>query len=252
VYDLVKAIADTEIVVDIMSGTSAGGINGVFLAYALANGKDFRRAATLWRDKGDIMALLRKPSDEEVNSVLDSEGYYQRELEGAFREMDDHPYGDPSYESEIDLFVTGTDVHGRVFTEFDDEGHPIDVKDHRAVFMLSYRQGRKNEFSPDNVVALAKLCRLTSSFPVAFEPVHVSHPTKSLKKPSAADAQVDEKLRIWGKLTHDAYFLDGGLLDNKPFSYTLNAIFGRVAERDVDRMLIPSSLTTTLSIDPPT
>lgn len=237
-YDLVKAIADTDIVVDILSGTSAGGINGIMLAYALANAKDFRPSAALWRDKGDIMALLRKPDEENVSSVLDSRGYYQTSLENAFRVMDDHPFGAP-YESEIDLFVTGTDVHGRVFTEFDDQGHPIDVKDHRSVFLLSYRPDRKNEFSPkDTIPALAKLARITSCFPVAFEPVHVCNPAVPGATTTPAEVTTDKLLWRWGQLTHDAYFLDGGLLDNKPFSYTIDAIFGRLAERDVDRMLL--------------
>jgi patatin-related protein len=237
IYRLVKAIADTEIFVDIVSGTSAGGINGVMLAYALANAKDFTQAASLWLEKGDFLALLRKPDEEDVSSVLDSRGYYHKSLTQAFQMIDDHPFGE-RYESEIDLFVTGTDVHGRVFTEFDDQGNPIDVKEHRSVFMLSYRPERKNEFDRKDIDALAKLCRLTSCFPVAFEPVHVCDPGARPADWSDQDVATDETLRRWGKLTHDAFFLDGGLLDNKPFSYTVNAIFGRLAERDVDRLLL--------------
>jgi hypothetical protein len=36
IYKLIKALTDADIVVDIISGTSAGGINGVLLSYALA------------------------------------------------------------------------------------------------------------------------------------------------------------------------------------------------------------------------
>jgi predicted acylesterase/phospholipase RssA len=237
IYRLVKAIADTEIFVDIVSGTSAGGINGVMLAYALANAKDFKQSADLWLKKGDFLALLRKPDEESVSSVLDSRGYYHDSLTDAFQTIDDHPFGEP-YESEIDLFVTGTDVHGRVFTEFDDQGNPIDVKEHRSVFMLSYRPERKNEFKREDIDALAKLCRITSCFPVAFEPVHVCDPGAPPADWSSKDIATDETLRRWGKLTHDAFFLDGGLLDNKPFSYTVEAIFGRLAEREVDRLLL--------------
>ena len=241
IYGLVKAIADTEIFVDIISGTSAGGINGVMLAYALCNGKDFTQAADLWLKKGDLLALLRKPDEGDVSSVLDSRGYYHESLVEAFQTIDDHASGAPNgapYPSELDLFVTGTDVHGCVFTEFDDQGHPIDVKDHRAVFMLSYRPERKNEFACENIDALAKLCRITSCFPVAFEPVHVCDPEAPPADWSTTDIATDKTLRRWGKLTHDAFFLDGGVLDNKPFSYTVDAIFGRLAEREVDRLLL--------------
>ena len=47
VYRLIKAITDSEIVVDVISGTSAGGINGVMLSYALCNNCEFSAAASL-------------------------------------------------------------------------------------------------------------------------------------------------------------------------------------------------------------
>jgi hypothetical protein len=67
---------------------------------------------------------------------------------------------------ELDMFVTGTNAYGRVFTEFDSQGHPINVKDHRQVFQLSYRKDRKNDFESEGAAALAKLSRTTSCFPV--------------------------------------------------------------------------------------
>jgi patatin-related protein len=186
---------------------------------------------------------------------MDSQGYYQRELEGCFAEVEKNSFGDP-YEAEIDLFVTGTNVYGRVFTEFDDEGHPVDVKDHRSIFMLSYRGDRKNEFHRDNIRALAKLARITSCFPVAFEPVHVaSADGTGLQNP--VDGPVDDTLRRWGRLTDEAYFMDGGVLDNKPFSYTIDAIFGRLADRPVSRLLLyiepdPERFARSKRIDMPT
>jgi predicted acylesterase/phospholipase RssA len=247
VYALLKELIDSDIVVDILSGTSAGGINGILLAYALTNNKDFRPCSNLWRDSGDILKLLRSPDDPSTLSVLDSEGYYQPALQAAFEKMP--PYTPPAAGSrteELDLFVTSTDVHGRIFTEFDDQGHPIDVKNHRQVFVLSYREGRKNEFRTADAAALGKLARATSCFPVAFAPVHVV----SEKQPVEPG---DDCLRRWGKLEHEAYFLDGGLLNNKPFSYTIDAIFRRTADRDVERMLFyvepdPEHFTD----DPPT
>ena len=49
VYRLIKELTDSEIVLDILSGSSAGGINGILLAYALCNSKDFTRCGDLWR-----------------------------------------------------------------------------------------------------------------------------------------------------------------------------------------------------------
>ena len=90
-YRWVKALIDSDIVVDIISGTSAGGINGILLGYALANNKDFRNSATLWREDGDVLKLLRRPSDPGTLSLLDSRGYYQDRLEAAFHGMPPYP-----------------------------------------------------------------------------------------------------------------------------------------------------------------
>ena len=45
-------------VIDVISGTSAGGINGIFLAKALANNEDFSLLQKLWIEEGDIGLLL--------------------------------------------------------------------------------------------------------------------------------------------------------------------------------------------------
>jgi patatin-related protein len=153
VYGLLKDLIDSDIAVDIISGTSAGGINGIYLAYAFANAKDFTKMSKLWREKGDIDKLLRSQHDPETKSLFDSRGYYQQELEEAFRSLPSHkpsPRSRPSPIAELDLFVTGTDGHGNLYTVYDDLGNPIDVKDHRAVFRLPfYRFERYRETGCD-------------------------------------------------------------------------------------------------------
>lgn len=243
VYRLIKELTDSEIVLDIISGSSAGGINGIMLGYALANGKDFTRCADLWRNSADIRRLLRPTSTSEdpVRSVLDSEGYYQTELENAFRMLEGTTaYGEaPSPLKELDLFVTGTDIDGRTFQRVDDAGHIIEVKDHRAIFQLKYREGRKSNFdsrkNPAVITALSKLARITSCFPGAFAPVFVSHSSAQGKSPDRMSA--NELLQYWGALPRAAYLIDGGVIDNKPFSHTIHEIFFRTAERKIQRKL---------------
>jgi predicted acylesterase/phospholipase RssA len=244
VYRLIKALTDSDVVVDIMSGTSAGGINGIMLAYALCNKLDFAASSALWREHGDIAKLLRSPKNRAPTSLLESEAFYQPKLEEVFRLMPDYDAKeeeDNSRFSELDLFVTATDVDGTIWTQFDDAGHAIDVKNHRSVFILSHRAGRKEPFAVHTtgrgdeakaivIEALAKLSRATSCFPAAFAPVYVG-----LGNPNASTA--DALLQEWGKLGKEASFLDGGVLDNKPFTYTLKSIFGRTANREVDRKL---------------
>jgi patatin-related protein len=245
IYRLLKALTDSDIVVDIISGSSAGGINGVLLAYALCNELEFPACASLWRHEGDFLKLLRSPRQgvAEATSVLDGD-HYQACLEKALAEMPEIIHDQPEYVSqsqELDLFVTGTDVHGRIYTTFDELGNPIEVKDHRTLFLLKHRAGRKEPFAvkeqragrseiPDITRrSLAKLSRITSTFPAAFPPVHVAGE-------GSAD-KVDANLHLWGWFDGEAYFLDGGVLDNKPFTYTIREIFYRLASRRVDRKL---------------
>lgn len=264
IYKLLKALTDSDIVVDIISGTSAGGINGVLLSYALTNSTaekivDFKDFSGIWRNSGDINGLLRRPNPakppragKNIDSILDGEDYYQSKLIEAFetasklstsaRELDEIEWFSPS--RELDLFVTGTDTLGKVYKAFDNTGQVIEVKEHRTVFQLKYREGRKPEFQAEPVTqaALAKLCRITSCFPVAFPVVTVDL--------DSAPSSADYKLVQWGELLNrelpdkrqtangwKLHFVDGGVLDNRPFSYTIREIYHRTAYRPVARKI---------------
>jgi patatin-related protein len=222
VYGLIAKLIDSDVVIDIVSGTSAGGVNGIMLAYALANQCEFAPSADLWRNQGDIQALLRKENDTNGSSVLNSK-YYQDKLTECFQSALVPDKTAPVI-GELDLFVTSTDAHGSISTVFDDLGHAVDIKNHRALFKLQYRNGRKNDFRKATANDLGTLSRMTSCFPVAFEPVTITNAEANFFR--------------WGKLRNPAIFLDGGILNNKPFTSTIEAIAGRTATREVERFLI--------------
>ena len=277
IYKLLKALTDADIVVDIISGTSAGGINGVLLSYALANSQGeeqikFEDFAKVWKNSGDIQELLFQKEHDGVEkaSFFNGVGYYKPEIEKALKNRweQKEKASDNDWVSEVaelDLFVTGTDLFGRIYQVFDNTGCVIDVKDHHATFHLKYREQGDNPFKPDakgaTFEALAKLCQITSCFPIAFPPVTVSL--------DDTQSKADAKLVEWGGLKKnrilpeakpkedksrspdkrikqidddpgDGYrlhFVDGGVLDNRPFSYTIKAIYHRTAERPIFRKL---------------
>lgn len=265
IYKLIKAITDSDIIVDIISGTSAGGINGILLSYALANSNqekvfDFAEFDQIWREGGNINKLMYEPSPQESGkeSVLDGEGYYQNELVQALKTVASYPKKAPEGEwlsefNELDLFVTGTDILGRIERVFDDTGRGIELKNHRTVFNLKHCQDRQEPFKPTGdprdpnrtpevtYQSLAKLCRITSCFPVVFPVVSVG------LKEDASEA--DKRLIAWGDLEkrelpeqrppdgYQLHFLDGGVLDNRPFSYAIKDIYYRTANRPVDRKI---------------
>jgi patatin-related protein len=66
-WQLLRDMADregvrTRVVVDVISGTSAGGINGVFLAKAIAHNLSQQSLRDLWFAEADIGKLLSGPS----------------------------------------------------------------------------------------------------------------------------------------------------------------------------------------------
>src|ERR1700691_3860066 len=104
-YKLLKDLVDSDIVVDIISGTSAGGINGIFLSYALANNRDFGAMAELWREHGDISKLLYavNAGGPQYDSLLNSDGYYKAKLKDALDTL-------PDYRGESDYDPSNHDI----------------------------------------------------------------------------------------------------------------------------------------------
>ena len=56
----IRAEGDVQlrVLVDIIAGASAGGINGIFLARAIASGESLNPLTDLWLDRADVETLL--------------------------------------------------------------------------------------------------------------------------------------------------------------------------------------------------
>jgi patatin-related protein len=179
----------TGFVVDILSGTSAGGINAIFLAKALANNQSIEKLKQLWVQEGDIgllindkqsLAGLHLQNQDPPKSLLNSRRMYLQLLK-AFDGMDATKPSTPGYQSpyvkELDLFVTTTDIKGTIVPlQLSDK--VVYEKRHRNVFHLKY--GTEVEFGQECNHFLRKYnpflafaARCTSSFPFAFEPMRI-------------------------------------------------------------------------------
>ena len=186
----------TRFLVDIVSGTSAGGINGVFLAKALANGQDIDSLEGLWIEQGEIQQLLNDTTSIEhplelqdpPQSLLNSQRMYL-ELLKALDGMDTERTAAPRspYVDELDLFVTSTDIRGVTL--------PIRLADdvvyerrYRNVMHFAYSkcevtgdENDRNDFIAENNPFLAYAARCTSAFPFAFEPMRLQDMDSVLK-----------------------------------------------------------------------
>ncbi|HMQ31832.1 MAG TPA: patatin-like protein [Chloroflexaceae bacterium] len=290
----------TRFVVDILAGTSAGGINAVYLAKALANDEPMDELQRLWVDEGDIARLINdarateslniRPSDP-PRAPLSGDRMYLKLL-GAFDDMGGHlpaqrgpnEKGRPSPNvDELDLFVTATDVRGLRTTLAVADAQPEERR-YGAVFQLRYsainaeglagpvllggpeggpppgpaQPPERNDFVAFNNPFLAFVARCTSAHQAAFQPMR-------LRDAVALLATVEGYRRLpwvvqgivppeWERLYPRAYtepaqagagnpfferdFADGGVLDNKPFSYVLDTIPRRSRVYPVTRKLL--------------
>ena len=127
IYKLVKALTDADLVVDVISGSSAGGINGLLLGYAIANSNDreivdFSRFAKIWRNSGDLLKLLQQPNLFKIPSPgapTHPESFDRRSLlttliEGVERKLPRSTNEWFSHTRELDLAIAGTDYLGKV------------------------------------------------------------------------------------------------------------------------------------------
>jgi patatin-related protein len=149
----------------------------------------------------------------------------------------------------LDLFVTLTDYHG--YSQLVQIHDPplVRERDHRHVLHFSYRRRSngdvESDFDLDNAPALAFAARATSSFPGAFPPARIVEmdevvaarrtrwPRREEFLAKAFQPQVQA-----GVDPATAAFIDGAVLNNRPFQAAISAIHGRPAYRQVDRRLV--------------
>ncbi len=245
-----------EVVIDVVGGTSAGGINGIYLAKALAHNLPQEVLRDLWLDRGNIKKLARLPTWIPLAArapVLLAQLKRKPPLRGremsvwlydALRSMDDSgpaPAAAPTLMPDghvLQLFVTMTDLHGYDRHVVLSDPTVAPDRSHRHVFEFRHGDG-DDLFTRDHNLALTFAARATSCFPGAFPPIS----TELLKSylPRAPGGVQKRFFRIYelsGAAFARRYFVDGGVLDNRPFGRVVEAIRAKHAAVEVDRRLL--------------
>ncbi|TMJ92347.1 MAG: patatin-like protein [Alphaproteobacteria bacterium] len=281
---------EMRVVVDIIAGASAGGINGTMLARALSHDLPMGALRELWLKNADVAVLLapdaragawskwflkpflwamgrtgsfRAITDMEVRQKLSlfvRSRWFKPPLDG--RVMAGLMYDAvtsmgaetasasllPSGQS-LDLFVTLTDYYGYQQLVQIHDPPLIHERDHHHVLRFTYRRHSNGEvesdFGLDNAPALAFAARATSSFPGAFPPARIVEMNELVAQrrgswPRRAEfiaKSFPNHLRA-GIDPATVSFLDGSVLNNRPFQEAIAAIYGRPAFREVDRRLV--------------
>jgi patatin-related protein len=212
-----------RVVVDVIAGTSAGGLNGVVHAAAIARGAPMGGLRQLWLESGQFSAsALLAPQPQGALSLLNGDFFHDR-ISAALQQLSETEHG-----RDISLIVTSTALGPSSRPVRDSLGNCFSEADHRRRYHFSKHESRPEyvdtgngyEFRPrppvDKLAAgepLATAARASASYPVAFAPVRE---TSSLRE-----------RRVWPDwVTGDApdWLADGGILDNSPFDPVLEAI----------------------------
>ncbi|MGC1780338.1 MAG: patatin-like protein [Xanthobacteraceae bacterium] len=293
-FELLRDIGhklELRVIVDLIAGASAGGINGVMLARALSHDLPTLPLRDLWLDNADVSVLLAPDARAGTWSKAVLKPFiWGAAASGMFGKISDRevrrnvslflrsrwfkpPFSGPGmaglmYDAAVamgrpkaptssllpsghglDLFVTLTDYYGyRQLVEIHDPAVIYELE-HRHVLHFKYRRRPSGEvesdFDLDNAPALAFAARATSSFPGAFPPAQIIEMDDLVASRGGEWPRREEFIlkNFEQHLRADsdpatAAFIDGAVLNNRPFRDVVAAIRGRSAYRDVDRRLI--------------
>lgn len=235
--------------VDVISGTSAGGINGAALAVAQCNGSPLAPGLEVlrgvWVEAGSFAALLRTPYRDGPPSLLQGDEYFLPQINQALRRLT-APFdaNDPS-DHPVDLTITTTLLRGVPGATVDSVGNRVARMRHDGLFRFRRgptASGGTDAFAAQSLLApggtldaLALAARSTASYPVAFEPSFISmaqhdalHPAMA---PYVAGAWTDTE-------PIDRFVIDGGVLANTPTHPALEAIDAMPASGRVRRVML--------------
>ena len=243
--DLLDMVVD----VDILSGTSAGGINGTLLAWSRVRGSDLGGLRDIWMDLGALTELLRDPTDKMTSSLLYGDKRMLAALVEQIPKLAPGPFPPAKFPKKLGnpsttLYVTTTLLNGETSRFTDSFGTLVQDVDRRGVFTFTEEDLKKKEdglAEQRTVEALALAARSSASFPAAFEPSFVPFTEGT---PEKGGVPARPAMEQFANITRPHWVADGGLLDNQPIDVLLKRIFDRPAERPVRRVLlfvVPSS-----------
>lgn len=236
-------VLDVVVDVDVLSGTSAGGINAAFLAWSRVKGADLGNLRELWLDLGALTDLLREPTDASTPSLLYGDERMFKSLDAEIPTFTHGPFpiqpaaGNNGGLPSTTLYITTTLLNGETSRFTDSFGTQVQDVDRRGVFTFT----EQNLTNGDAASALALAARSSASFPAAFEPSFIPF-TEGTAKTGGVPAR--PPMAPFTNFTRPHWVADGGMLDNRPIDVVLQRIFDRPAQRPVRRVLlfvVPSS-----------
>ncbi|MEO6501533.1 MAG: DUF3376 domain-containing protein [Jatrophihabitantaceae bacterium] len=234
VWKEILELAERRVEVDIIAGTSAGGLNGALLAAAIARGTSPPHMGRQWAKLADLTSLADPPA-EGVSSLLNGK-YFEGEVKRLLTEIRQSPPSG-SLEGDCTLLITATALGAPARTRRLEGNQQTSVTDSRRVYRFTHwrsepsetgdKLGDSDDFA--DVETLTRAVRASASFPVAFEQVW--------ETPALYDRRVTRYLAD-NPTTQQSWLMDGGVLDNAPFEPLLAALLDRPVSAPFERTLL--------------
>lgn len=285
-FDLLQQLSmhvNLRVVVDVISGTSAGGINGIMLARSLAHDLPLDQHRSMWLHNADVTELmdpgalptrwskayvrpvlwgLRRAAGRLAPEVIENLSklirgrWWQPPFSGidfyhklvtAMRAMGDPQSGRSlvPYEHPLSLFVSLTDLFGQPMEIELHSPARLTERVHQHSLEFTYRAGAAgvaSDFDSEGIPALAFAARATSSYAGLFPPMTLAEALSVLEADGSAWPAHEEffatRLSLEPEIAQQWPFVDGGVLNNKPFKTAIDAIRTRPASRKVARRLL--------------
>ena len=240
-----------RLVVDVIAGASAGGLNGAVLAAAIARAHPLPPLRDVWLEVGSI-ANLASAQDQQPGadrlSILDG-NLLTASIAKVFADMTPLPGGatrpsslrdgleqEATLPRSVTLFTTATSMRGQGEEFTDSTNQRFTQVEYRVLCRFRRSLMGDDEFKDDKETnwRLTRAARASASFPAAFEPTFFRAGERAVGEPPAA-TQV--AMGATAGITGSRWMIDGGVLDNEPFAPVLDRIARRPIIREVDRIV---------------
>ena len=230
-------LLDVTVATDVLSGTSAGGINAALLGLSRATGADLGGLRDLWLTTGSMDMLLRDPGEPNPPSLMQGDKVLFSQLNRGISDFYERAPKDQARAAQglvrTTVFITTTMMSGETSRFTDDYGTLVPDVDHHGLFTFDEHALGADGGTPA-LTALALAARSSASFPGAFEPSFVpihSHIDATPSVPEHPD------MAAFANMTRSHWVADGGLLANRPLTPLLAEVFAQPATGQVRRVL---------------
>ena len=231
-YGQLLDLLDVVIRVDVLSGTSAGGINAALLAMCHATGWDLGWLRDVWLSAGDLELLLRDPATKDPPSLLRGDGVLLAQLEDNVKRPN---MASVKEARSTTVHITTTLLDGETSRFTDSYGTLVPDVNHLGVFRFTQDDLR----SEQGRCALALAARSSASFPAAFEPAFLPYGTAVTARGTDVGPTERPAMSPYLSITRSHWAADGGLLANRPIRPILDSIFEQPSHgRQVRRALL--------------